>query len=197
MTKENIIVISDFLPQGDYLYLRNFVENTDKWEPSESKLWNKRSVNLHSISDDKETLSFMLNLHNLTKKEIVNNLNPEKNIRPQLMQFQRTFETAQDQPPHSDSTGNNGEDNGTSARKFSSLIYLNNQFSGGNLWFPNQELEVVPKPNTLVIFPSGFDYLHGVKQVTSGIRYSILEFWTYEEKTTHTENILDTVVQNG
>jgi hypothetical protein len=48
-----------------------------------------------------------------------------------------------------------------------------------------------------VIFPSGFDYLHGVKQVTSGIRYSILEFWTYEEKTTHTENILDTVVQNG
>jgi hypothetical protein len=135
--------------------------------------------------------------HNLTKKEIVNNLNPEKNIRPQLMQFQRTFETAQDQPPHSDSTGNNGEDNGTSARKFSSLIYLNDQFSGGNLLFPNQELEVVPKPNTLVIFPSGFDYLHGVKQVTGGIRYSILEFWTYEEKTTHIENILDTVVQNG
>jgi len=197
MKKENIRVISDFLPEEDYLYLRNFVENTDKWEKSDSKLWDKRSVNLHSIFSDKKTLEFMLKLHDLTKKEIVENLNPEKNIRPELMQFQRTFETAQDQPPHSDSTGNNGEENGTSSRKFSSLLYLNDQFSGGNLWFPNQEIEVIPKPNTLVVFPATFDYLHGVKQVTSGIRYSILEFWTYEEQRTHVETILGTVVKNG
>ena len=186
-----IIQYQNFLPEEDYLYLRNFVENTNKWEQNSSPLWDKRSVNVHGLIGDKKTLSVMLKLHNLTKQEITNNLNPEKEIRPELMQFQRTFKTEIDQPPHSDSTGNSGEDNGTSHRKFSSLIYLNDQFSGGNLWFPNQNKEVVPKPNTLIIFPSTFEYSHGVKQVTSGVRYSILEFWTYEEKKTPAENVLD------
>jgi hypothetical protein len=152
---------------------------------------------VHGLYADKKTLSVMLKLHNLTKQEITKNLNPEKEIRPELMQFQRTFETLKDQPPHSDSTGNSGEDNGTSHRKFSSLIYLNDQFSGGNLWFPNQDKEIVPKPNTLIIFPSTFEYSHGVKQVTSGVRYSILEFWMYDEKKTPAESVLDLGGQNA
>jgi hypothetical protein len=196
-TYNMIIEYKNFLPEQDYLYLRNFVENTEKWEPNVSPLWDKRSVNVHGLIGDKITLSVMLKLHNLTKKEIANNLNPEKEIRPELMQFQRTFETKQDQPPHSDSTGNSGEDNGTSHRKFSSLIYLNDQFSGGNLWFPNQDKEVVPKPNTLIIFPSTFEYSHGVKQVTSGVRYSILEFWMYSENKTPAESVLDLGGQNA
>ena len=58
------------------------------------------------------------------------------------------------------------------------------------MWFPNQKTEIVPEPNKLVLFPSTFEYMHGVKQVTRGVRYSILEFWQYNDKNLLCEEVL-------
>lgn len=192
-----ILKYENFLPTDDYLLLREFAERTNDWQKNNSPLWNLRAVNTFNIDiREKEVLRTILNLHNLTKQEIEKNLNPNDELHAETIQFQRTF-VQPDQPPHSDSTGNNGEDNGTSQRKFSSLIYLNDQFSGGNLWFPKQNTEIEPKPNTLIIFPATFEYMHGVKAVTSGIRYSILEFWTYDIKNTFCESVLERWANNG
>jgi len=192
-----IIQYQNFLPESDYLTLRKFAEKTNDWQKNNHPLWNMRAVNTFNIDPrEKQVLTTMLKLHNLTRKEIENNLNPEKELHAETIQFQRTF-VQPDQPPHSDSTGNNGEDNGTSQRKFSSLIYLNDEFSGGNLWFPKQDTEIEPKPNTLIVFPATFEYMHGVKAVTSGIRYSILEFWTYAKEHTFCENVLEKEANNG
>ena len=54
------------------------------------------------------------------------------------------------------------------------LFYFNDNFEGGELYFPQWDYEIKPKKGMAVIFPcSNPEYLHGVKETTSGIRYMI------------------------
>lgn len=187
-----ILQYENFMPEKEYLILRDYVERTDAWQKNSNKLWNLRCVNTFNIDiSEKEVLKSIKNMHLQVKKEIEENLSPTGELHAGMIQFQRTFTTEFDNPPHSDSTGNNGEDNGTGHRKFSCLLYLNDNFKGGNLWFPKQNTEIIPEPNKLVLFPATFEYMHGVKQVTSGVRYSILEFWEYGDKNLLCEDVLD------
>jgi hypothetical protein len=61
-------------------------------------------------------------------------------------------------------------------RDISILIYLNNEYEGGELVFPNQHIALHPKAGMLVAFPSDHHFEHGVKPVTSGKRY-VLVTW--------------------
>jgi len=51
------------------------------------------------------------------------------------------------------------------------LIYLNEDFGGGELFFPTQNYTITPKTGTAVIFPIGYIYPHTVFMVTEGQRY--------------------------
>ena len=58
------------------------------------------------------------------------------------------------------------------ARELSYVFFVNENFSGGGLSFPNQRKIIKPKANTLIIFPSNWCFPHEVLPVTRGIRYS-------------------------
>jgi predicted 2-oxoglutarate/Fe(II)-dependent dioxygenase YbiX len=55
---------------------------------------------------------------------------------------------------------------------YSALIYLNDDYEGGELCFPLHDIEIKPKPGTLIIFPGSCMYPHEVKEVLSGHRYT-------------------------
>lgn len=58
--------------------------------------------------------------------------------------------------------------------QFSSIAYLNDNYDGGELYFPNQDFLYKPKAGDIVTFPSGgTEYPHEVKKVKSGKRYTI------------------------
>tara|TARA_E500000318_G_scaffold874_1_gene1179 strand:+ start:357 stop:932 length:576 start_codon:yes stop_codon:yes gene_type:complete len=63
-------------------------------------------------------------------------------------------------------------------RTMSCILFLNNDYKGGNLCFrdPNgeNEISIEPKPARLIIWPSNFLYPHTVKPVTEGTRYSVV-----------------------
>jgi predicted 2-oxoglutarate/Fe(II)-dependent dioxygenase YbiX len=59
-------------------------------------------------------------------------------------------------------------------RDVSVVYFLNDDFAGGELFFPNLDLLIEPKAGTLVCFPSDHNYIHGVKPVTLGRRYSVV-----------------------
>ena len=65
-----------------------------------------------------------------------------------------------------------------SHRYCGSLIYLNDDFDGGEIYFPQHDLELKPVPGMMLTFPGTREYLHGVRPVTSGIRYVISSFYT-------------------
>ncbi len=59
-------------------------------------------------------------------------------------------------------------------RDLSMVLFLNDEFEGGEFVFPDLHIQVKPKPGLLVCFPSDQNYLHGVAPVTKGTRYSIV-----------------------
>ena len=59
-----------------------------------------------------------------------------------------------------------------SDRSFAYQIYLNDNFGGGETFFPEQNIYIKPKPNHLVIFDSSID--HGVTKVENEPRYTIV-----------------------
>jgi predicted 2-oxoglutarate/Fe(II)-dependent dioxygenase YbiX len=60
---------------------------------------------------------------------------------------------------------------------YGSIIYLNDEYEGGELFFPKYNIHIKPEPGTLVFFPSTNMYAHGVTEVTDGIRYTSPHFW--------------------
>jgi len=69
-------------------------------------------------------------------------------------------------------------------RDFSSILYLNDEFVGGDFLFANPDKSVQsslrPSPGRLVAFHNGLDNLHGVKAVTSGRRCALAMWYTMD-----------------
>jgi hypothetical protein len=63
------------------------------------------------------------------------------------------------------------KDTASSATVLTSITYLNDNFSGGETSFLN-DIQVVPKIGRTVYF-NGAHYVHGVNEVSNGIRYSL------------------------
>ena len=61
-------------------------------------------------------------------------------------------------------------------RDLSLLIYLDDDYEGGELAFPNFDFRLRPHAGMLVIFPSDCRYLHGAMPVTRGIRHAIVSW---------------------
>ena len=59
----------------------------------------------------------------------------------------------------------------------STILYLNDDFDGGELFFPDFDIEIKPKPGMLAVFPGNTHYLHGVKEVVGNTRYTAA-LWT-------------------
>ena len=62
-------------------------------------------------------------------------------------------------------------------------IVKTNQFEIQSLVIlsPNQNIEIKPKPNTLVFFPGNLEFLHGVKPMINDVRYTLTSFWTFDK----------------
>jgi hypothetical protein len=89
------------------------------------------------------------------------------------------------QSPHADAEKNDGTPNEFPWRTHGCVLYLNNDFGGGEIYFPQHDIELKPEPGTLVWFPATAEYLHGVREVTSGLRLTISSFWAKEPPYKH------------
>ena len=68
--------------------------------------------------------------------------------------------------------------NHTPQRDYTGLLYLNDNFTGGELVFPDGDVVIIPKPGLLVGFPSNHEFVHRVPKVLSGKRYSLPVWFT-------------------
>ncbi len=84
-----------------------------------------------------------------------------------------------------DTALNLGTYGGYPSRDISTLLYFNDHgtdFTGGDLFMPNQDLFIFPKAGTLVAFPTSEKYLHQVAKIQSGERLNITTFWHVLER---------------
>jgi hypothetical protein len=82
---------------------------------------------------------------------------------------------------HSDNTELDGTPNAWQDNKFVTIIYLNDNYDGGNLLFNAHGISISPSAGTVIAFDPGFTNLHGVSEVTSGVRYTILSSFDHAD----------------
>jgi hypothetical protein len=88
-------------------------------------------------------------------------------------------------PMHSDSTKLDGspfrDDGVPEELEMSAILYLNSgagvDFSGGEIYFPNQDLTFTPKVGSLIHFRGDVSHKHEVKSILSGKRKVIIYFY--------------------
>ena len=61
-------------------------------------------------------------------------------------------------------------------RKVSLVYYFNDNYFGGEIVFPRTGVVIKPKANQLALFPANYMYNHNVSEVTSGTRYSMVNW---------------------
>jgi len=59
-------------------------------------------------------------------------------------------------------------------RAISAIAYLNDDYEGGELEFPNFNVKIKPEAGMLILFPSNFAYAHIARPVTSGTKYALV-----------------------
>jgi hypothetical protein len=59
----------------------------------------------------------------------------------------------------------------------SGLIYLTDNYEGGEIYFPKQDFKIKPKAGTFIFFEGNLDVPHEVLEVKSGIRCNIISFY--------------------
>ena len=71
---------------------------------------------------------------------------------------------------------NHIDDHPSYHRRVSTLYYLNNNYTGGEINFPRFEITLKPKANQMILFPSTYVYNHSVSPVIEGERYSVVSW---------------------
>jgi hypothetical protein len=84
--------------------------------------------------------------------------------------------------PHTDNMEPDGRPNGTPHRSFSSLMYLNDDYEGGETYFPGHGVRLKPEAGALVVFGAGPEFVHGVTRVRRGLRYTYAGWFTYDKE---------------
>jgi hypothetical protein len=174
-------------------YLKNFIEDIDKeplsynriskwenWTASDdantiygaTKTVNTNELKKSTGSDsvDKRTLyianSFLMAFEMCTERYLDGN---KKDKNQYLLNTStiplKKWNQGQSMGPHFD-----GQD-GNKSLAFSLVAYINDDYEGGEISFPNQNVTIKPKAGSLIMFPSQEPFLHEVKPIISGTRY--------------------------
>lgn len=58
------------------------------------------------------------------------------------------------------------------------LVYINDNYDGGEIYFPDHGVGFKPQPGDLLCFPDNPDFVHGVKAVSGAVRYTTPRWFT-------------------
>jgi predicted 2-oxoglutarate/Fe(II)-dependent dioxygenase YbiX len=189
---ENIVEIENFLTEKELSFLNNFIRNNDKWDYTETKYneegtiiydasyWENRVATWNTLIDaNPEVPEIIANIVTRMKPIIEDFFKVEAfPTRPALVRWL----PGNFQNPHADKELHIGDDAGKPNDfphyDLAGLFYLNDDYDGGELFFPNQGIEFKPKVGAGYFFPGDMNYIHGIRKITSGIRYTAPFFWT-------------------
>lgn len=159
--RENIKVVNNFLSEQEckdileYLKTEKISESVIQWD--------------HEFKPVKYT-RYYSNL-----KEIKKYVEPVKNELEKAFDVKvvsRTLSVVRWEP--GDSLELHVDDLGlTHTNHMATLIYLNDDYEGGEIYFPTHGISLKPKAGDLLMFPGNMHYAHGVKPVISGLRYTM------------------------
>jgi predicted 2-oxoglutarate/Fe(II)-dependent dioxygenase YbiX len=82
------------------------------------------------------------------------------------------YRTGADMGPHVDDYGQDGV-----VPLMSAVIYLNDDYEGGELSFTNQDVTIKPQAGSVIVFPSVEPFYHQSMPLKTGTKYMVPAFW--------------------
>ncbi len=165
----------DFLSGAMCAAITAYAVQSHKWE-SALWPWDQRSINLENL--DHHMRDVFLTLWPKVRNQLCDYWGVNKQLYGDIFQLVRWQPGDCLQPPHADAEQTDGSIHPFAYREFAAIIYLNQEYTGGQLYFPHFNLEPILSTGTLAIFPGTLKYLHGVTPIESGTRYTIAGFFT-------------------
>lgn len=177
----NAKVLPGFLPEEDCKYIVDVVSKVEPWEGAGNEFWANRALNIPHIRKniDPKVADIVADAIVRLKQTIMTEYGLDKEVYQDIAQVIRWF-PGMEQTPHADDMTNT-EHTGFEHRVFGAIIYLNDDYSGGHTYYPQQNFEVTPKAGTLAIHPGDPEHLHGVTKIEGSMRYTIASFWCYDK----------------
>ena len=82
---------------------------------------------------------------------------------------------------HADRANPDGSAHGMAHRDFAGVLYLNDDYQGGELYFTALDIAIKPRAGMFVGFTGGFRHEHAVLRVAGGAnRLTIPTFYTFD-----------------
>lgn len=200
--KENIVEIPNFMTEEEKEILYNFAINNKDWDYTETII-NDDGVVIYDASYWEDRVASATTLYQFRKDifDLIEQL--QKRLKVEVDRFFSVnvvatgptvvkWNLGQYQHPHADkelhkyekwggSIENEGKPNDFPHYDIAGLFYINDDYEGGELYFPEQEIQFKPKAGAAYFFPGDKNYIHGVTEITSGTRYTCPFFFNIIE----------------
>jgi hypothetical protein len=142
------------------------------------------------------SLNFFETIRNKFKEAV--ELVFDKKVKPNTSHAQK-WEVGGFAAPHSDNSDFDGKPNSFEINKYVGVLYLNKDYEGGELYFVKESddsknkwetyLSFKPNAYSFITFPGGVENIHGVSEILSGTRYTMVSFWDFEDSVYSQETI--------
>lgn len=133
---------------------------------------------INADSEKKYKIKQFLNIVRFFTQNVIHNKTGQLHIpdNTELVKWKKGREMS----VHSDNSWPDGNklNHPTSFRTWSGIFYINDNYEGGEIEFPSKDFIYKPESNSLVVFPSTSEYLHGVKKIIEGTRYTVAIWFT-------------------
>jgi hypothetical protein len=189
---DNIKILNNFIELNDLKLIQSFLPKINKWMDAgenqysedgtctyDASYWSNRQCSWDILKE------LSIEIYSLVEKYIIKmkvyleqEFKVELSYRPPVIV--RWF-SGLEQQPHADKQLNDGSPNPFPTYDLNSLFYYNDEFEGGQLYYPDHDIEITPSPGLAVAHPGDIYYLHGVKKVISGERFTTPSFYTITE----------------
>ena len=171
----------NILSKSECQSIIDFIEKNNRWDYAGHEFWDNRVLNLQSIKNQNNDISvLLLNVLDKIKQSIVNAYNVDKEIYPDILQVVK-WPVGMEQPVHADCCYESGHEHPTPWRIFGAVLYLNDDFEGGETYYPEHDIKISPETGKLALHWADLNHSHGVTKVKGNTRYTVISFWSFDK----------------
>jgi len=186
----NIFIIENFLTEEEHSYVISLINK------SEESLWNNTTVKQikEKYKNNLEEMQMALESRNQFWDDKIFKINDEqfwKSLTKKVNDFfDNKYEinpmyAIQRQQPNTFLKIHFDQGNNPDLEK-AVIIYLNDNYNGGELFFPDHNFEIKPPAKSMIIFPGTENYMHGVKEVLDGPTRYVMPSFGFKKNASNT-----------
>lgn len=172
--------IPNFLRRDDCNRIIDWVTRFHDWPVNDIAFWDNRIMTSNYIRNNLDPgTADLIDLIAMRTARFIEEAYGHQRIYPDTVDVVRWFPEMK-QNIHCDDMTISGV-HGFYHRLYGAILYLNDDYEGGETYYPQWDINVKPEAGMLVIHPGDGPHRHGVTRVKNKTRYTVASFWTVDK----------------